>query len=603
LEHFDFSELPKKIEDVNAAIKRGEANIVDLQKQLNQALNQNYEDGGDGGVGYLSRELEQARGEVELLNNALKVLDKTQEEHEGSKGNQADRAAQLAKAEADRKKQLEEAAAERKKKQQQEFLQQDIAINEAKIEAAKRVQDAEIQQDEQAARTIIQQHKASAEEEMATETRLENEKNQAEEKYLADKLKQLERNRGQNKQQIIATQAEIEALHIQHQTKLNQIHDDYQQRLEKDAQQALRDEVKHVEEKVAETKAGSQERIKILEDELAKLTAEHKTDTEEFKRLEKEKAQAVRDQAKEMEAAQQERVKSEQQHEQALESMQRSRLDFERQIGKISESEYEARLKAELDADFAHEKKQLEIERDRYQQGTKDYEKYQAELIKLTDKHDAEIEKLEQKSYQRRRQQFDQYFKQVSSSFNTALNGWMQGTETASQAFGKMFQDILSQLINFVEQWIEKKIEMWLMDKFISEGSQSAASAEEIESNAAVAYSGAYAATAAIPLVGPELAPEAAWMAYMDVMSMMPAGFALGGIVPATGLALVHEGERVLPASMSGTGNFGLSNVHVHFNVSAIDSDSFKTTIKRHGNMIGNEVARVLKKKGMAAKY
>ena len=37
------------------------------------------------------------------------------------------------------------------------------------------------------------------------------------------------------------------------------------------------------------------------------------------------------------------------------------------------------------------------------------------------------------------------------------------------------FQDILSQLINFVEQWIEKKIEMWLMDKFISEGTQAAA--------------------------------------------------------------------------------------------------------------------------------
>jgi hypothetical protein len=163
-----------------------------------------------------------------------------------------------------------------------------------------------------------------------------------------------------------------------------------------------------------------------------------------------------------------------------------------------------------------------------------------------------------------------------------------------------MFQDILSQLINFVEQWIEKKIEMWLMDKFISEGTQSAAATAQIESNAAVAYSGAYAATAAIPFVGPELAPEAAWMAYMDVMAMTPAGFALGGIVPATGLALVHQGERVLPASMSGTGDFGSPSVHVHFNVSAIDSDSFKTTIKRHGNMIGNEVARVLKKKGFA---
>ena len=81
-----------------------------------------------------------------------------------------------------------------------------------------------------------------------------------------------------------------------------------------------------------------------------------------------------------------------------------------------------------------------------------------------------------------------------------------------------------------------------------------------------------------------------------------PAGFALGGIVPATGLALVHQGERVLPASMSGTGDFGAPSLHVHFNVNAIDSDSFKHTIKRHGNMIGNEVLRVLKKRGIAAK-
>ncbi|HEX3091338.1 MAG TPA: hypothetical protein VHW72_01880, partial [Candidatus Angelobacter sp.] len=501
---------------------------------------------------------------------------------------------------ATRTAQLDEAEAERKKRKQEELLQQDIAIKNAKIDAAKRVTDAEIQQDEQAARTLLQHHQLNAEAELALQTQLEDKKYQADENALQAKLKQAKRDPTRDAQQIIALNSEIEALHIQHQTRLNQIHDDYQQRLEKDAQQALRDEVKHVEEKVAETKAGSQERVRILEDELAKLTAEHKTETEEFKRLEKEKAQAVRELEKDLDAARQERLKSEQQHVQALESMQRSRLDFERQIGKLSESEYESRLKAQINADFAQEKRQLEIERDRYQQGTKDYEKYQAEIRKMTDKHDAEIEKLEQKSYQRRRQQFDQYFKQVSSSFNTALNGWMQGTESASQAFSKMFQDILSQLINFVEQWIEKKIEMWLMDKFISEGTQSAAATAEIESNAAVAYSGAYAATAAIPFVGPELAPEAAWMAYMDVMAMTPAGFALGGIVPATGLALVHQGERVLPASMSGTGDFGSPSVHVHFNVSAIDSDSFKTTIKRHGNMIGNEVARVLKKKGFA---
>lgn len=591
LKHFNFGELPQKITDVQAAIGRAEKNVQDLTKDVDDASQASAEAGSEFAALGPSIQLDKATGELQVLKHLLETLNKAQQEHDQSKDNQSARAGQL-----------DDAEAERKRRKQQELLQQDIALQNAGLDANKRVADAEIQQDEQAARTILQHHQRSAEEEMAIETRLEEEKNQAQEKYLQDKLKQLERDRGQNKQQIIAVHGEIEALHVQHQTRLNQIHDDYQQRLDKDAQQALRDEVKRVEDKVAQTKAGSQERVRILEDELAKLTAEHKTETEEFKRLEKEKGQAVRELEKELEAARQERVRSEQQHEQALEGLQRSRLDFERQIGKLSEGEYEARLKVQLDADFAHEKKELEIERDRYQKGTKEYEKYQAGIVKLTDKHNAEIEKLEQKSYQRRRQEFDQYFKQISSGFNTALNSWMQGTETASQAFGKMFQDIMSQLINFVEQWIEKKIEMWLMDKLLSHTSQSAAAIAQITSNAAVAASGAYAATAAIPFVGPELAPEAAMVAYMDVMSMAPAAFALGGIVPATGLALVHQGERVLPASMSGTGDFGGPAVHVHLNVNAIDSHSFQGTIKRHGNMIGNEVLRVLKKRGIASR-
>lgn len=368
------------------------------------------------------------------------------------------------------------------------------------------------------------------------------------------------------------------------------------------AKKELKDEVDQVQEKAKATKAGSQERISILEAEIEKLQKENKADTEEYKRLVGEKTQAIKDFEKAAEEAQNERLKSEQQHAQAINNLERSRLDFERQIGQVSEGEYEARLKAQINATYAAALRELEIERDRYQKGTKDYEKYQAEITKLTDKHTADIEKLEQQSYQRRRQMFDQYYKQITAGFNTALNSWMQGTESASQAFGKMFENILSQLINFVEQWIEKKIEMWLMDKLISQTTQSAAAMAEITSNAAVAYSAAYASTAAIPFVGPELAPEAAMAAYMDVMAMTPAGFALGGIVPATGLALVHQGERVLPASMSGNGDLGMGNVHVHLNVNAIDSNSFQNTITRHGNMIGNEVMRVLKKRGITSK-
>jgi hypothetical protein len=286
-------------------------------------------------------------------------------------------------------------------------------------------------------------------------------------------------------------------------------------------------------------------------------------------------------------------------HDQAMGQIAEQRLNFELQIGKISQTNYEKQLQWEMAETYANERAKLEAKRQAAEGNLVEQAKVDAELKKLDDKYRAESEKAEQQSLLRRRQQFDQYFKQVSSSFNTALNGWMQGTETASQAFGKMFQDILSQLVNFVEQWIEKKIEMWLMDKLLSQTSQSASAEAQIVSNAAVAYSGAYAATAAIPIVGPGLAPEAAMMAYMDVMAITPAGFALGGIVPATGLALVHEGEKILPKSMSGNGSgLGGITVVVNHSVNAVDAASFQGHIRRHSNMIANEVTRALKRKG-----
>ena len=88
-------------------------------------------------------------------------------------------------------------------------------------------------------------------------------------------------------------------------------------------------------------------------------------------------------------------------------------------------------------------------------------------------------------------------------------------------------------------------------------------------------------------------------MAYMDVMAITPAGFALGGIVPATGLALVHEGEKILPKSMSGDGSgLGGITVVVNHSVNAVDAASFQGHIRRHSNMIANEVTRALKRKG-----
>jgi len=429
-----------------------------------------------------------------------------------------------------------------------------VTIDVAKIEANKKTSDAIIQQEQQAIRELAAAHQISAEQELSLNKTLLDQKFAQDETALNRKLDQLKRDRGRNAAQIITVQGEIKALTTQHYTELGKLNADYYKQVEHNGQEAVNKAAARMHELLQRIKESQQ----II--------------------LESAKA-----------------------HEQAMGQIREQRLNFELQLGKISQADYEKQLQSEMAETYASERAKLEAKRLAAEGNFVEQARVDAELRKLDDKYLADSEKAEQQSLLRRRQQFDQYFKQISGGFNTAMNGWIQGTETAAQAFAKMFQNILMQLIGFVEQWLEKKIEMWLMDKLLSQTSQSASAEAQIVSNAAVAYSGAYAATAAIPIFGPGLAPAAAMMAYMDVMAITPAGFALGGIVPATGLALVHQGEKILPASMSGTG-VGLAGgitVVVNHSVNAVDAESFQGHIRRHGNMIANEVTRALKRKGV----
>jgi hypothetical protein len=95
----------------------------------------------------------------------------------------------------------------------------------------------------------------------------------------------------------------------------------------------------------------------------------------------------------------------------------------------------------------------------------------------------------------------------------------------------------------------------------------------EIATSAAVAGAAAFASTAAIPIFGPALAPEAAAVAYAGTIayeSLVP-HLDTGGFVPEDMLAMVHKNEFVVPAAqtaeaMLGLGkNNGSGEVHLHF--------------------------------------
>lgn len=167
-------------------------------------------------------------------------------------------------------------------------------------------------------------------------------------------------------------------------------------------------------------------------------------------------------------------------------------------------------------------------------------------------------------------------------------------------------------LIGFVEKWIEKKIEMWLMDQILGDSGQQAETASTAESNVAQIESDAFFAAAqayAVNAWDPPAAALAANEAFAAVSALgigagAVAAFEKGGMVPATGLALVHEGERILPRSMSGDGRGLKSGSHFTFapTIHALDAQGVDRVLTKHQRIFENRVDKVLKKKGFFGK-
>jgi hypothetical protein len=205
---------------------------------------------------------------------------------------------------------------------------------------------------------------------------------------------------------------------------------------------------------------------------------------------------------------------------------------------------------------------------------------------------------------------FNSTFAPIKSAFGSTIQGILQGTTTLKQGMKNAFQSIALSYTQSLANMAMDEAAHWLWQllgfetkemamvghKVTSETAQSAATTtgettrvaaktagvaegyavqtasalSSVAKNAAVAASGAFAATAAIPYVGPVLAPIAAATAYAATMMYAPLAASFGGEwdVPQDRLNLVHKNETILPATIAapmrefftngGIGNVGL---------------------------------------------
>ncbi|MDA5495388.1 phage tail length tape measure family protein [Yersinia intermedia] len=151
----------------------------------------------------------------------------------------------------------------------------------------------------------------------------------------------------------------------------------------------------------------------------------------------------------------------------------------------------------------------------------------------------------------------------ATSSIAEGLSGMISQTKSMGDAFENMFigmgQSVIQMLSQMAAQWLVYQAVQLIVGKS-GQASAAAGMISNAQASSLMAQLNAYASTAAIPIVGPTLAPAAMASAAAITLPLVAAisasslaGMAHDGIdnVPATGTWLLQKGERVTTAQTS----------------------------------------------------
>jgi hypothetical protein len=196
---------------------------------------------------------------------------------------------------------------------------------------------------------------------------------------------------------------------------------------------------------------------------------------------------------------------------------------------------------------YAELQREAALDENSYDRNPVKFAQINAQILALQTSHDAQMLALTIKSVNEQDKYWGDLFSSMNSGFQSTISSFLKGTATIGDTIKGLFQDIgnavADTLAKMVANWLTTSIQQKIMGKV--------SALANIQDAAAMAAANAYAATAAIPIFGPELAPEAAAAAYAGAMSFSAIA-AKGYDVPANvnPITQLHSKEMVLPEKL-----------------------------------------------------
>lgn len=230
----------------------------------------------------------------------------------------------------------------------------------------------------------------------------------------------------------------------------------------------------------------------------------------------------------------------------------REELDHEYNMHLLSVEEKAAAERKLTITIYDQELARLDAELATLTKGTEAWNAVYKQRQKIAEDMAKSVQKIDNQLAEEQMQKWMQLASTIRQSFNSALNGMILGTTSWRQALGQIIDGVANAFLQMGEKILEDWIQTQITKALVTKSTDTTSALGQIQAAAGVAAANTFASTAAIPIVGPELAPAAAAGALSTVMSFSSLAFAEQGmLLDRDRLVFAHKDEQILPAYLS----------------------------------------------------